>query len=154
MSSSPVLRTPIAGFALALFWVGLAVGVSFLATPVKFLAPSLSLPVALDVGRQTFAFFNRAEWVLAATLLAVLLAGPRSRIAIGGAVLVAALVLLEALWMLPALDARVGMIMAGQPVPPSMLHNAYIGAELVKLALLVVVAVALGRQIARQLRLP
>lgn len=35
---------------LAVLWAGLLLGVSFLATPVKFLAPSLSLPVALDVG--------------------------------------------------------------------------------------------------------
>lgn len=32
---------------LATLWAGLLLGVSFLATPVKFLAPSLSLPVAL-----------------------------------------------------------------------------------------------------------
>jgi hypothetical protein len=49
---------------LALFWLGLLAGVSFLATPVKFMAPSLSLPVALDVGRQTFSVFNPLELLL------------------------------------------------------------------------------------------
>jgi hypothetical protein len=41
----------------------------------KFLAPSLSLPVALDVGRQTFYVFNKVEWVLVAVLLLMLLNG-------------------------------------------------------------------------------
>src|SRR5690606_30735313 len=49
---------------LAVLWTGLLLGVSFLATPVKFLAPSLSLPVALDVGRQTFMVFNWVEVAL------------------------------------------------------------------------------------------
>ena len=46
---------------LALVWFGVLAGVSFLATPIKFMAPSLSLSVALDVGRQTFAALNPLE---------------------------------------------------------------------------------------------
>src|SRR5690606_9509596 len=53
----------------SLVWIGALLGVSFLATPVKFLAPSLTLPVALDVGRQTFHWLNRVEIVLAAATL-------------------------------------------------------------------------------------
>lgn len=37
---------------VALFWAGMLAGVSFLATPVKFEAASLSLPVALEVGTR------------------------------------------------------------------------------------------------------
>ena len=62
-------------FAVAMFWLGLLIGVAFLATPAKFLAPSLSLPVALDVGRQTFYVFNKVEWVMGAVLLLMLLNG-------------------------------------------------------------------------------
>ena len=38
-------------FFVATFWFALVIGVSFLATTAKFLAPSLTLPVALDVGQ-------------------------------------------------------------------------------------------------------
>lgn len=138
------------GFVLALLWIGLLVGVSFLATPVKFMAPSLSLPVALDVGRQTFAVFNRVEWLLAAGLLVALLVRPRNHAATAGAALAAVLVVLEAAWLLPALDQRVGMIIAGQSVPPSHLHDVYIGVELLKLAALIGVALIAGRQIGRR----
>src|SRR5690606_35153067 len=52
---------PLGGAALAfvtLLWLGLLLGVSFLATPVKFAAPTLTLAVALDVGRVTFGLFS------------------------------------------------------------------------------------------------
>jgi hypothetical protein len=47
--------------ALLLLWAGVVIGVSFLAAPAKFAAPSLSLPVAMDVGRQEFGTLNLVE---------------------------------------------------------------------------------------------
>jgi hypothetical protein len=99
----------VASFALALLWIGLLVGVSFLATPAKFLASSLTLPVALDVGRHTFAIFNKAEWLLAAALLIVVLLRPPHAIAAIGSIVTALIVLLETAWLLPVLDRRVGL---------------------------------------------
>jgi hypothetical protein len=65
---------------VALVWIGLLIGVSLLATPVKFRAPSLDLPVALDVGRHTFAAFNLVEiFALVLLALAVIL-GNRTRL--------------------------------------------------------------------------
>ncbi len=61
------------GLTLTVLWIGLLIGASFLATPAKFLAPSLSRAAALDVGRHTFAIFNKVEWLPAATLFVVLL---------------------------------------------------------------------------------
>src|SRR5436190_8850733 len=96
----------------ALFWCGLLLGVSFLATPAKFLAPSLSMPVALDVGRQTFFVFNRAEWVLGAATFVVWLLSMRDRTAGMLVAIACAVVLVETFWLLPLLDARVGLIIA------------------------------------------
>lgn len=39
--------------AILFIWAGLLIGVSFVAKPAKFLAPSLALAQALDVGRWT-----------------------------------------------------------------------------------------------------
>src|SRR5699024_5442989 len=59
---------------VALIWLGMLLGVSGLATPIKFQAVSLTLPVALDVGQTTFAAFNKMEWLLSVLLiLAVML---------------------------------------------------------------------------------
>ncbi len=142
-------------FALAIvvLWIGLLVGVSFLATPAKFLALSLTLPVALDIGRHTFAIFNKMEWLLAvAALLVVLLSRPRSGIVIAGSVIVALLVAVEAAWLLPVLDQRVALIIAGRQPPASNLHNVYIGIEVAKLLVLVVISFVIGRRLARQCR--
>ena len=138
-------------FAIAMFWLGLAVGVSFLATPAKFLAPSLSLPVALDVGRHTFAVFNKVEWLLAAALLLAAAWSRAWRPAAGG-VLAALILLAETAWLLPQLDQRVSLIIAGQQPPASNLHWFYIVMELVKLGSLVLVAAIAAFYVARQSR--
>ena len=57
------------GIKLCLIWAGLSVGVAFLATPAKFLAPSLSLPVALEIGQQTFRVYSGAEFALLVLLM-------------------------------------------------------------------------------------
>ncbi len=120
---------------LALIWAGLLLGVSFLATPVKFTAPGLTLPVALEVGHVTFALFSLIEWVLGALLLlSASLGSSRARLAV--AALVSSIVALQALWLLPALDLRVAAVVAGAPLPPSSHHTLYAAAEAIKLVLL------------------
>jgi hypothetical protein len=130
-------------------WAGLLVGVSFIATPVKFLAPSLSLPVALDVGRQTFWALNWIEIGFAIVLLAIVLAGFRTMLAVSATLLLAAAVLAQALWLLPLLDARVTMIIAGQMPPPSSFHSFYVVLEVLKLALLAGLMMSSGRILVR-----
>jgi hypothetical protein len=57
--------------ALIMLWSGVVIGVSFLAAPAKFSAPTLSLPVALDVGRQELRMLNLAEVALSVVALAL-----------------------------------------------------------------------------------
>ncbi len=127
---------------VALAWAGCLAGVSLLATPVKFTAPSLDLAVALDVGRVTFAALNRLEIVLAAILILIVVLRARAAWNVAGALILAALVGVQALWLLPGLDARVQIIMDGGTPPDSPLHWVYIAAEGVKLVLLVALGVA------------
>jgi hypothetical protein len=131
---------------LLFVWCGLLIGVSFVATPVKFLAPSLQLPQALDIGRWTFHVLTLIEWGL--VIVAGLLAwASRQRAAAGwGPVMVlliaiAAVLAVESLLLRPILDARVLDIMAGRNVPPSVLHNAYIALEALKLMLILAAAI-------------
>jgi hypothetical protein len=63
-------------------------------------------------------------------------------------VVAAIVVALEAAWLLPALDQRVGMIIAGEPPAASSLHNIYIVVEGVKLLALLVVGFVTGRRLA------
>lgn len=122
---------------VSILWLGCLIGVSFLATPVKFQAPSLDLPTALDVGRVTFALFARTEWALCGALAAGALLMPRAALPAWGALAaLIAIVLAQALWLLPILDERIGSIIAGAAVPATNHHLLYIAADVVKLLLL------------------
>ncbi|MFV0257557.1 MAG: DUF4149 domain-containing protein [Acidimicrobiales bacterium] len=119
---------------LAWTWLGLLVGVSLLATPVKFTVDSLPRPTALEVGRATFAALTAVEWGFAAVLLVMLVVAWRSGAPPPPPVLVAAgvvglAVVVQATWLLPALDDRVTAIVAGADPPPSVLHTVYGGVE-------------------------
>lgn len=113
-SSAPVDRL-LPG--LLIFWAGLACGVAFLATPAKFLAPSLSLPVALDVGRQTFRAYNATEIALLAFALCL---GALSEARLRwyrSLVIPLIAVALQSLWLLPALDRRVLSVLGAARSP-------------------------------------
>jgi hypothetical protein len=125
-------------------YLGIIVGVSLIATPAKYLAPTLTLAELLDVGRQTFGVFAWVEYAFALALV-LLAARGRTRAGVVGAALVAAVVLLQHLVLRPPLDARVTRIIAGETVEPSMLHHLYTAGTVAKLVLLVVVARA-GRR--------
>jgi cellulose synthase/poly-beta-1,6-N-acetylglucosamine synthase-like glycosyltransferase len=141
-------RWAAAYFAVAMLWLGLLVGVAFIATPAKFMAPSLSLPVALDVGRYTFHIFNMVEWILTAVLIVISSGGgiawPRLL-----AVAAGLMVIVEAIWILPFLDVRVSLIIAGKTPPPADLHGLHIGMEVTKLLVLVAIAFDRARQLVR-----
>ena len=127
--------------ALLFVWAGLVLGVSFLATPAKFRSLQLSRPVALDVGRHTFAVLGWVElgFAAAVALAATLSAVPNSTPLLAAQV-PAAIVLMQVFWLRPRLDRRTQQVIEGATLPPSPLHLAFIGSETLKLCLLLFVA--------------
>jgi hypothetical protein len=121
--------------ALALLWAGMVLGVSFLASPVKFSAPHLSMPVALEVGRITFAAFNRVQAALALALLFLLALGRRRAAWLLGAAVVACWAG-QTFWLLPALHPQTNAVIQGGSTAMTPLHLAYVGSETLKLLLL------------------
>ena len=118
-------------------WAGAIIGVSLIATPVKFQAPSLSMPVGLEVGRYTFRLFARVELCfLVGVVIAASLAQPR-RLTVVAIALVAVQVLLQRYWLLPVLDRRVSQILAGGPPLFSTSHWVYAAFDAIKAALLI-----------------
>jgi len=123
---------------VALLWAGMLLGISFLEAWVKFQAPSLSLEEGLDVGRHVFGAFNLVEIAAAVLLAALAYAARASRrvlVALGVAV---AVVAVQSAWLLPVLDERVELILAGGDPPDAPYHVLYIGLEGVKLLALLV----------------
>ncbi|KAI9179608.1 hypothetical protein H9P43_004936 [Blastocladiella emersonii ATCC 22665] len=62
---------------LCLVRAGFVAGISFLEAPTKFHAPSISKPVALDVGRHVFAALHLTEIVASVARLVYILDWPR-----------------------------------------------------------------------------
>lgn len=123
-------------------WLGLLIGVSFLATPVKFQAPGLELAVALEVGHVTFRVFSRVEWVLAMALSLAVIGAWLPGWQRTASLLLLVLVALQGLWLLPALDVRVLQIVTGSVPEPSVHHHAYAVVEATKALLLAALAIA------------
>ena len=125
--------------ALIMLWAGVVIGVSFLAAPAKFGAPGLSLPVAMEVGRREFGALDLAEIVFAVVTLALAAYARPERLIWLGLAVAAVVVTLQALWLLPVLDARAELIIRGETPEPAPWHALYIGAEVVKLLVLLVI---------------
>jgi hypothetical protein len=126
---------------LAFVWVGILLGVSFVATPIKFKAKTLSLPVALDVGRVTFHFLFLIEWLFAALIVVSGLV-TWSDLSVVTVVLFAAyiaILLVQQLYFLPRLDRRIDAIIGGEHPEKSSLHHVYAGLEVVKVVLLLII---------------
>jgi len=140
------VQTPLLEIALFLVpavWLGLLVGVSFIATPAKFLAASLSLPVALDVGRATFAVWNNLEWLMLVFLVSATLLARADRFGVLAMGVLFVLLLIQTAVLLPVLNERVAMIIAGSAPKPSTDHLSYIAVDVTKL---LVLAALLWRQ--------
>jgi hypothetical protein len=136
--------------ALIMLWAGVLIGVSFLAAPAKFNAATLTLPVAMDVGRQEFGTLNLAEIGLTVLALALAALARAERTIWFGLAIAAAVIVLQGLWLLPVLDARAEMIIQGETPPSAPWHTLYIGVEVLKLlSLLVVGWLALWRRQSR-----
>jgi hypothetical protein len=121
--------------ALLILWAGLILGVSFIATPVKFRAPHLTMPVALEIGKATFHVFNKVEWCVC--LLLVFLTGVSSGSSLKWffTCSLLGLLLLETFYFLPLLDIRADQIIAGESVKPTLMHWFYIGVDVLKIVL-------------------
>jgi len=117
---------------IALIWLGMVLGISFLEAPVKFMAPSVTLEIGLDIGRYVFGVFNKVECVFAlaiAILLIIIRRKDLSMVPLGLAWLSLAL---QTVWLLPVLETRTEIIIQGQTPAPSVSHTVYIVLEVIK----------------------
>ena len=124
-----------------LFWAGFVSSISFMEAWLKFRAPGVTLRTGLSIGRLIFSALNKVECVLA--LLISVLLFIKGDIARHTWVYSVPLVLLliQTLFLLPALDARTNAILSDQLVPPSRIHFYFVIAETGKVIALIVFAV-------------
>lgn len=119
-----------------ILWAGLILGVSFIATPAKFMAPHLSLPLALEVGKVTFHVFDKIQWGIYVILLILTFFNKNKK---SWWIFISSLFVLlgvKTFGLLPALDMRVEEILSGEEIAPSPLHSLYIGVDILEIILL------------------
>ena len=119
----------------------MTIGVSMIATPVRFSAESITRPVALDVGRVVFAALNKAELLALVLLLVVVRVSGRSRNLWAWCSVLALIVVAQGAWLIPELAARTDIILAGREPPPSYAHAIYSSLELAKIGVLLFLGV-------------
>ncbi len=119
-------------------WIGLIVALSFIETPLKFLAPDVTLPIALGIGRLVLTAANIAGAVLLVTMTVLSFVRPRvGRPALIVLVSIWVVFVVEVALVRPALNARTDLILAGGDPGSSLLHVVYIVLDVIVLGLLV-----------------
>ncbi len=118
---------------LPILYAGILLGISFLATPIKFLAPSLTLPIALEIGKVTFHALIKLEWFVAFTYLIILWFNPLSKLGYIFVFIIFIVLTIQTFSVLPTLDARIILIQQGESLKISYCHCIYIISDLIKI---------------------
>lgn len=130
---------------ISLLWAGELLGVSFLATPIKFQATQYgaTMPMLLGVGKVTFNMQNIIDMSMITVVIALFIGryiwGVETPL---WCVLVYAVVFVviafQSLILLPILDMRTLSYINGDPLPSSHHHLLYAVLEGVKFILLII----------------
>ena len=129
---------------IAILWVGMLLAIDFGAV-AKFATPSLTKPVAFDVGRVVFGAFNKVQIVMLFILVfSALMAtiAPIDRALIAA---VAAIFLLQLLWLFPILSHQVAVILQGRAISRGYEHHLYGVFEIAKILSLFILGIRLLR---------
>ncbi|MFT4085435.1 MAG: hypothetical protein QM638_22870 [Nocardioides sp.] len=132
--------------AVTWLWLGMVLAISFLEAPLKFRAPGLDLRTGLAIGRLVFRALNAVEALVAAVLVVCLVVGDSSGTVLAAGLAAVGVLVVQLAAVRPALGRRSERVLAGETAedaPRSHAHLWYVGLEVVKVAVLVVLGVAL-----------
>lgn len=121
-------------------WIGFVCAISFMEAWIKFRAPGISIPLGLGIGKLVFRALNRVELFLAAVVIisfVILRQHPFAPVNLTFFIPVA-LLMLQKLWLMPALGRRAEALINGASLPKTNHHFYYVMMELVKVSSLLV----------------
>lgn len=131
--------------AIVFIWIGFVGAISFMEAWLKFQAPGITVPLGLGIGKLVFGALNIMEWSFTLVILIDLFrkkSNPslKSQLPFFIAIVIVAL---QSIWLLPALDQRAELMIAGEDLEESILHFFYVGFEMLKLACLFIYGIKL-----------
>ena len=117
-----------------LLWSGIIIGVSFIATIVKFHAKGITIPIALSIGKVTFNLQIIIDLIILSiiALLFVYYYSQKLKITAIHIILFTILlciIIIQKFYMLPILDARVDMRNNGKELKDTWHHYGYVIME-------------------------
>ena len=126
-------------------WIGFVCAISFMEAWIKFRAPGVTMPIGLGIGRLVFGALNIVEWIFAIVIISSLIFSKTQLVTLKNTLYFVPLLLLllETVWVLPALDARAELYILNQPVPSSNLHFYFVGMEILKVVCLTIFGINL-----------
>lgn len=134
-------------FALAsvFLWIGFVSAISFMEAWLKFRAPGMTMSMGLGIGRLVFGALNKVEWALALVIMSNLMYAKARIFSLKNMLYFVPLLILilQTLWLLPALDARADLLIRGRELTASNLHFYYVGMEMAKVGCLFVLGIKL-----------
>jgi hypothetical protein len=124
--------------ACTFLWLGFVLAISFMEAWLKFEAPDITVPLGLGIGRLVFTALNLVELSLIVLILGSIVFSNsfKDHKQYLFFYLAFFIVILQTVWMLPALDDRAVKVMADKHTGTSMLHLYYIVIEFMKVLLL------------------
>ncbi|MEO2062310.1 MAG: hypothetical protein ABGW97_04980 [Christiangramia sp.] len=131
-----ITQYPVALIA-AFLWIGFVGAISFMESWLKFKAPGITVKLGLGIGRLVFSVLNKIELILAIAIM--------TNLTVEGDILnfwnllffvPLLLLIVQTLWLLPALDVRAVNSIKGEALSKTHLHFYYVGMEVVKVGCL------------------
>jgi len=122
----------------AFFWAGAILSISFMEAPLKFNAPGITLELGLSIGRIVFHALNKLEWIMAITIFIGLIYVLKLKSYYWFFGIILTILFYQTFLLLPQLDARAEMVLAGNPPAKSYHHWLYIIVEAIKLICIII----------------
>jgi len=113
-------------------WLGMVLAISFLEAPLKFRAPGITIPLGLGIGRLVFGALNAVEVALAAGVVVVGFLSEQATTVVAAVSAAIGALFVQLTTVRPVLNRRADRIVAGETLPASRVHTAYIALEIVK----------------------
>lgn len=131
-------KTPVPISGTFFFWAGFVCSISFMEAWLKFQAPGVTLPVGLSIGKLIFTALNRMEWVFVFLLLIWTVPGVKYLAVkfIWLFAVVLFILTIQTFILLPLLNERAELIIAGGTPEESSVHMLFGIAEVVKVLVL------------------
>jgi hypothetical protein len=115
----------------------MVLAISFIEAPLKFRAPGVTVQIGLGIGRIVFRALNAVEAVLAVLIVVVIAFAQPGLLVLISALIPVAILAAQLAAVRPGLNRRTARVLAGEELPRSRAHLAYVALDLVKVAALI-----------------